>query len=243
MTGPNTTISGVVYQDSNLNGVYDSGEPLMGGQVVWLIPGTACQVRQDPVSAAVSDGNGRYTLNGAFSGDYCVGLAGNNGLDDVVGLAVTAGQTLTNINLHVPVPSGSVSGYLWNDYCLTNEDGDALAGNCVADENGDYHADSMIQPTETYISGVTILLQAGICANNNNVAVSAVTDASGRYFFGNLGPGNYCVSMNAASPENAPLLLPGDWTFPGLGIWYQDVLLRVNENVFPANFGWDYQLK
>lgn len=241
--GPITTISGVVYQDSNQNGVYDGGEMLHGGLVVWLIPGTACHVRQDPVSAAISDGSGRYTFSGHFSGNYCVGLSGENGLDDVTGVAVAAGQTLNDINLRAPVPSGSISGFVWNDYCLTDESGNALDGNCVADENGHYQADAMIQPTETYIAGVTVLLQSGICENNNAPPVAAVTDANGRYFFGNLGPGNYCLSINAASSENAAKLLPGEWTFPGNDSWYQDVLLRTNENMYPINFGWDYQLK
>ncbi len=241
--GPVTTISGLVYQDSNQNGVYDSGEMLLGGRVVWLIPGTACQVRQDPLATAISDGSGRYNLSGHFSGNYCVGLSGDSGLEDVIGVAVAAGQTLNNINLHIQVPSGSISGFLWNDYCLTDVNGNPLAGNCVLGISGAYQADGMIEPEETYIVGVTALLQYGNCAGNNNVPVAAVTDVNGHYFFGNLGPGNYCVSINAASPENAAKLLPGDWTFPGTGIWYQDVLILTNDNAYPVNFGWDYQLR
>lgn len=238
-----STISGVIYQDANQNGVYDAGELLMGGREVWLIPGTACHVRQEPVAVMLSDSNGRYTFNGGYSGSYCVGLNGSGGLDDVVGVSIAAGQALQNVNLKSPVPGGSISGWLWDDYCLTNENGDALDGNCVADANGDYHADGMIQPAEGYIAGVTILLRAGSCLNNSAVAVAAVTDSYGRYVFGNLGPGPYCVSMNAASPENAPLLLPGDWTFPAQGVWYQEIMLRANDAVYPVNFGWDYQLR
>lgn len=238
----NATISGVVYQDWNQNGVYDSGEPLMGNHEVRLVPGTACHVQQNAAATTLSDGNGRYTLTGNFNGSYCVGLAGDGGLDDVVGVAVTIGQTLNNINLKSPVPSGSISGFLWADYCLTHENGDALDGNCVADGNGDYHADGQIQPNEAFISGVTILLQLGSCANNNNVKVTAVTDSFGKYFFGSLQPGVYCVSMNAAEDGNAAKLLPGDWTFPARGIWYQEITLQQGTQANPVNFGWDYQL-
>ncbi|MCA9872728.1 MAG: hypothetical protein KC441_03715, partial [Anaerolineales bacterium] len=70
-----------------------------------------------------------------------------------------------------------------------------------------------------------------------------VTDASGKYFFGNLQAGTYCVSMNAATPDNAAKLLPGDWTFPARGIWYQGITLSDFDNAYPVNFGWDYQLK
>lgn len=239
----NTIMSGVVYQDANQNGVFDAGEMLMANREVWLITGTACQVRQDPSAVTYSGSDGRYTFSGSFSGNYCLGLPSSAGLEDVVGVAVTAGQTLSSINLKAAIPNGSISGWLWDDYCLTNAEGDALDGSCVADGNGDYHADGMIEPTEGYISGVTILLQLGSCLNNNNVAVAATTDAGGRYIFNNLGPGTYCVSMNAASPENGPRLLPGDWTFPARGIWYQEITLRAGDSAYPVNFGWDYQLR
>ncbi|MBE2224979.1 MAG: hypothetical protein IAF02_25795, partial [Anaerolineae bacterium] len=207
-------------------------------------PGTACHVQQNPQATAFSDGNGRFTLAGEFNGSYCVGVADENGsLYDVVAVTVTAGQTVNNINLKWPAANLSISGYLWNDYCLTNEAGEALDGSCVADGNGDYHADGMIQPTETYIPGVTMFLQLGSCVNNNNVMVTAVTDSSGRYTFNSLQPATYCVSMNAAANGNGDKLLPGDWTFPARGIWYQEITLQAGQSAFPVNFGWDYQLR
>ncbi len=237
------SISGVVYQDRNQNGVYDSDETLVGSRQVQLFPGPACHVTSPAIAVDVTNGNGRFLFQGRFSGDYCVGLVGDHGLDDVLGISVTSGQKVENINLKSPVPNGSISGYLWADYCLTNENGDALAGNCTVDGHGDYHADGMIQPTESYISGVTILLQAGSCASSTAVQVTAVTDNFGKYFFGDLQPGIYCVSMNAAAGGNAAILLPGDWTYPARGIWFQDIEVAQGVQVHPVNFGWDYQLK
>lgn len=237
-----TTISGLVYQDLNQNGVYDQGEPLQANRQVWLIPGTACHVQQSAGAVAFSGDNGRYTLAGEFSGNYCIGLAGRSGLEDVIGITVSAGQTRDNVHLKAPIPNSSISGWLWNDYCLTNNAGQALDGDCVVDFNGVVHADGQIQPTESYISGVTILLQAGPCTANN-VKVSAVTDANGKYVFNNLQPGTYCVSMNAAEGGNAAKLLPGDWTFPARGIWYHEITIRAGDQVSPVNFGWDYQLQ
>lgn len=242
-SGPTTTISGYVYQDANQNGIYDNGEILMGNGEVWLMPGTACQVKQNAVEIAFSGADGRYTFKGNYAGNYCVGLVGDSGLNDVVGIAITTGQVLTNIDLQSPVAGGSITGFVWNDYCLTNENGDALDGSCVADANGDYHADGMIEPTETYIAGITVFLQWGSCSNNSAVPVTAVTDASGKYTFSNLQAGTFCVSMNAAIPDNAAKLLPGDWTFPANGIWYQEITLLGPDQAYPVNFGWDYQLK
>jgi hypothetical protein len=102
----------------------------------------------------------------------------------------------------------------------------------------------MIQPGESYIAGVTILLQTGACATGNPATpIQAMTDSSGKYTFNNLLPGTYCVLMNAAAHGNASILLPGDWTYPRPGIWYQQVSLQAGEHVTPVNFGWDYQLQ
>ncbi len=239
-----TTISGLIYQDANQNGIYNYGETLMGSRPVWLIPGTTCHVQKQPQAMTFSDANGRFTLAGEFNGSYCVGLVNDsNQLDDVMSITVTSGQTMNNINLKYPAATGSISGYLWNDYCLTNEAGDALAGDCILDGNGYYRADGMIQPSETNIPDITILLQQGSCNTDNPVAVPAVTDSTGKYSFNNLQTGTYCVFMNAASPQNGSKLLPGDWTFPARGIWYHQLTLQTGENAYPVNFGWDYQLQ
>ncbi|HUM71824.1 MAG TPA: NBR1-Ig-like domain-containing protein, partial [Chloroflexota bacterium] len=61
-----TTISGLIYQDWNQNGVYDNGETLMGSREVWLTPGTACHVRQDALAIVYSGADGRYTFSGMY---------------------------------------------------------------------------------------------------------------------------------------------------------------------------------
>jgi hypothetical protein len=238
---PTTTIAGVVYQDLNQNGSYEVGEPLMANREVRLIAGTACHVAGTPAATTLSGADGVYTFKGNYNGNYCVGLAGNGGLDDVVAVAVSTGQVLTNVHLKAPVPNGSIGGFVWNDFCRLSDSGNEPEGNCVANEQGGYRADGMIQPTETYIAGVTVLLQLGSCWNNNNVPVSAVTDGTGRYTFGSLQPDTYCVSINALAPGNLEILLPGDWTFPQPGVWFQEITLLGGENAFTVNFGWDYQ--
>jgi len=238
------TISGLVYQDQNENGRYDNGEQLMGNREVRLIEGTACHALQNAIATTYSGADGRYSFNGRFTGSYCVGLMGSDGLlEDVTAISVTAGQVVTNANLRALIANGSISGYLWNDYCLLDQNGEPQAGNCVVDGNGHYHADGMIQATESYIAGATISLRPGPCTSNSGGTVGAVTNSNGRYTFNNLNPGIYCVSMNAASPENAPLLLPGDLTFPARGIWYHQITLAAGEHLPVVNFGWDYQFR
>jgi hypothetical protein len=180
--------------------------------------------------------NGRYD-----NGELLMG--GDSLLEDVTAVTVTAGQVVSSVHLRALIPNGLISGYLWNDYCLTGENGQPMVGNCVRDDNGFYHADGMIQPTESYIAGVAISLRPDSCTSNSGSMIEVVTDSDGRYAFANLSPGVYCVSMNAASLRNAPLLLPGDWTFPARGVWYHQITLAPGEHLPTVNSGWDYELR
>jgi hypothetical protein len=104
------TISGLVYQDRNENGRYDNGESLIGSREVWLIEGRACHVRQSATATTYSGADGRYTFNGRFSGSYCVGLIGSDGLlEDVTAVTVTAGQVVSSVHLRALIPNGQVS--------------------------------------------------------------------------------------------------------------------------------------
>ena len=243
ISGQNSTITGLVYQDTNGNGVYNSGEPLMANREIWLAPGTACHVKTDAVAIATSGSDGRYTLSGNFVGSFCLGLTGNGGLDDVASIALSAGQLLTDINLKSAVPNLSISGFVWSDFCTTNHDGSVIEGSCVLDGANGYVGNGMLEPNETYIPGVTVLLRLGSCASDNAVPVTAVTDASGQYVFNSLTPGTYCIFINATAPENVAPLLPGGWTFPFNGTWYHEITLIAGASAYPVNFGWDYQFK
>jgi hypothetical protein len=234
-----TRISGVIYQDTNQNGVYDAGEPLQTNREVQLVTGTACHVAGTPVAVTFSGADGRYTLAGQFNGPYCVGLKGNGGLDDVAGITATTGQTVNNVNLKAQFATGSITGWVWNDECYPLSD--AQAGNCVDDGQGGSRADGMIQPTEGYIAGVTVRLQAGSCATDNPTTLAtAVTDSNGRYTFNKLNAGTYCVLINAAESANINTLFAGNCTFPQPGIWYHQITLNNGEQASPVNFGWDF---
>jgi hypothetical protein len=238
---PDTRISGLIYQDVNENGTYELGEPLVAGREIRLVPSTACHTDSPIVATALSDADGRYTLSGKFSGSFCIGLVGEIGFDDGVNATLTEGQILIQVNLRAPNPSASISGYLWNDTCLTDENGAAIEGVCVPDGLGGFHADGVIQGTETYIPDVTVYLQPGTCLNNDHLPIPTSTDAAGQYVFTKLDPGTYCLSIQATRGGNGVILLSGNWTFPGWGIWYQEINLQAKETLSSVNFGWDYQ--
>lgn len=243
--GAMTTIAGLAYQDVNENGSYDSGEPVATQREIWLTTGN-CAVASSPVATTWSGTNGSFSLHGQFEGQYCVGIKGPDGLEDVTVVVVSLGQLLENVRVRAVVASGSISGYLWNDYCSVHPNADGTVtvnGHCVPSNDGGYQADGMISPEETYMPSVTMSLHAGACVNGTMpILMQAVTDLQGRYVFTGLPGGTYCVFMDAVSEGNAPLLLPGDWTFPARGIWYQQITIQPNDTAFPVNFGWDFQL-
>ena len=136
--------------------------------------------------------------------------------------------------------TGSITGWVWDDQCfpLSSFQG----GNCVDDGNGGLRADGIIQPTEGYIAGITVRLQAGSCATDNpNTLSTAVTNNDGRYTFTQLAAGTYCVLIHANEGANVDKLLSGSWTFPQPGIWYQQISLSDGQQATPVNFGWDFQ--
>jgi hypothetical protein len=65
------SISGTVFQDININGVQDAGEPGAGGQFVFLdLNGSGSFQAGDPI--ATTDSNGNYQLTGLAAGTYTV---------------------------------------------------------------------------------------------------------------------------------------------------------------------------
>ncbi len=60
------TINGVVFEDLDASGMWDEGEPLLGGVAVALLSGS------DVVETTTTDGQGNYRFSGLRLGDYRV---------------------------------------------------------------------------------------------------------------------------------------------------------------------------
>jgi len=208
-----STIIGYTYQDINSNSQVDNTDILMANREVWLQKG-GCNLGGERVATAISGSDGRYTLSGPFSGTYCLGLKGQDGMEDVATLTVELGQTLTNWNLRAAIPNAVISGMVWKDM----------------------QPDGIWQSIEPKISGLAALLQSGPCANPvGQVPVSATTDANGLFSFGSLYGGIYCVAIRAGDGSNASILGSGSWTVPVGGS--QQITVRPGEQK-NADFGW-----
>lgn len=133
---------------------------------------------------------------------------------------------------------GYIAGVIWHDFCELA--GGGLSENCVGEADGNYGADGVFNTGEGRIDGVEVTLQAGACPGSDQAAISALTDGDGTYQFTGLQAGEYCVSVDAQSANNAEVLLPGEWTFPADSA---SVTVNVIEGqATRVDFAWDYQL-
>ncbi len=130
-----------------------------------------------------------------------------------------------------PAPSlHTISGVVWQDYCTQNcTAGSSLrAGNGVPDE------------AEPRLAGVTVGLGKGFCRFSRATRFTT-TDSQGRYSFGALANGVYCVTVNSRQSASA-FPKPGVWTRPsGRSSWFiaSYTVSIHNANRSNLNFGWD----
>lgn len=147
-----------------------------------------------------------------------------------------------------PEPNtASIGGVVWDDLCTINASGAPSVG-CVetAEGSGFYRGNGTYDRNEVPMPGVTVVLGQGSCPDDGIIAPAnqletAVTDEEGRYSFTNLSAGIYCVAIDALSPENVDLLIPGNWTYPAPGTGRLGVRLADGENRSTVDFGWDHQ--
>lgn len=137
--------------------------------------------------------------------------------------------------------SGSISGTVWHDVCAATPEATEPPQGCVEVEAGAYEADGIKTAGEPVISGVEVSLYEGACSSGT-LFNTTISGANG-HTFEDIPPGQYCISINAASPTNSSLLLPGKWTAPRVATSTAqfNVMVDAGENRV-INFGWDYEL-
>ncbi|MBC7783793.1 MAG: hypothetical protein H7144_08125 [Burkholderiales bacterium] len=226
---PPTTgsISGVVFGDSNNNGLYDSGDSLGPARVVFIDANANGKIDAGE-KQTTSNAVGVYTFANLSAGVYKIsrvfpaGYRISNSANSYITVTLAEGQSIntahigsTNTKLPPPPPpppgndpsgnTGYVAGLLFND---TN-------GNGVQNSN------------ETVAVGRTVYIDV----NNNNKLdsgeKSVLTDSAGKYKLANLAAGTYRVRR--VMPTGYRL------TTPSLG--YHLVTLGPGQVMQNLNFG------
>ena len=137
--------------------------------------------------------------------------------------------------------SAAIGGIVWDDFCINSAPGRG----CI-DSDGGSIGDGNQDGLEAGLSGITISLARNACPADGSlpaataVLETAVTDEDGRYLFENLSDATYCIFMDALSPENLDLLIPGNWTWPATGVGLYSFILDPGEQALDLDFGWDF---
>jgi len=144
-----------------------------------------------------------------------------------------------------PVPNSAAIGcVVWDDYCINANPGRGCWE--YPTDSGLFLADGSLSSGEARLEGITISLSGGVCSPGdfpqaNTIIQTAVTDEFGDYIFNDLPAGSYCVFMDALGSDNVNFLIPGNWTWPAIGVGQQTVVLIEGEQALDIDFGWDYQ--
>jgi protocatechuate 3,4-dioxygenase beta subunit len=166
------SISGIVFRDTNGNGVRDSGEGGLAGWAVQLLDGSGNFLGQTTSNAA-----GAYAFAGLQAGSYTIRELPQTGW------AQTAGPTGYNISL---TSGGTLTGNNFGDFRLGT-----VSGTVFRDTNGNGVRDS----GEAGLAGWAVQLRNG----SGGVLQTATTDAAGHYAFTGLVPGSYAVTDTLSS--------------------------------------------
>ncbi len=172
-----------VWEDLNLNGIQETGEPGVAGVTVNLKDGTGTIV-----DTTTTDSNGYYLFDNLVPGDYSVEVVkpagyeftlqdqgGYDTLDsDVNGSGATIITTLVSGENDLTWDAGiyrpaSLGNFVWDDLNLNG-----------IQDNG-----------EPGVAGVTVNLYSG----TGTIVGTVLTDSNGYYLFDNLVPGDYSVEI------------------------------------------------
>lgn len=180
---PTGSISGVVFNDLNGNGVLDDGETGVADIMVHL---AYSDITKDLPDSVLTDADGMYMFDGLGAGNYVVTSVGPEGWAYTTGplnVMLDADDSVVDNADHgwmeeVAGPTGMIKGLVWNDL------------------NGD----GMVDDDEPGIEGIEIIL-SGMGSGTTTTA------ADGTYAFEGLSAGAYMVT--SVGPSGWSLTTPG----------------------------------
>lgn len=139
--------------------------------------------------------------------------------------------------------SASIGGVAWRDFCSSGNPG----GTCVeagGEGSGIFRGNGTFDGFEAPLVGLTITLAQNQCptegdVNPSDILTTTLTVDDGTYRFTGLDQGVYCIFVDAFSPENVDLLIPGDFSWPAVGVNRSTFFLDPGEQEDRIDFGWD----
>jgi protocatechuate 3,4-dioxygenase beta subunit len=192
------TLGDYVWFDQNNDGLQTANESGIPGVMVTLYNPAGMSI-----GSTVTDDNGKYQFVGLLDGIYNVGFS-----NLPTGFDFTIPSTTNTIDGSDANPlTGKTISVTLN---ASNNNDVSLDAGLIANRAGlgnyvwiDANRDGIQDPTEQSVSGATVTLYRpgfgldGVSGNSDDAqAVAAsITDASGKYYFGNLEVGSYQVGF------------------------------------------------
>ena len=184
---PLVSTGGTVYEDTNGNGVKDTGEPGIPNVTVTL-SGVSVVGGTITPKTATTDASGNYSFTGLTPGTYMLvetqpaGYSDGKDKNGTPAAASVANDRFMGIDL---TKSAAASG----GFSFGEEKGGTLSGVVFKDLNND---GTQAATGEPGIAGVTVRL-TGTDGQGQPVDRTTTTGADGSYTFGNLKAGTYAV--------------------------------------------------
>ncbi|MFC0168281.1 SdrD B-like domain-containing protein [Pseudoduganella danionis] len=195
---PKAHLGDFVWEDTNGNGVQDSGEAGLGDVVVELKDGSG-----NVVASTKTDASGKYQFD-VNPGTYSVTVQAPNGYAATSKAA--GGSDATDSDIDAQGNTGSITLTPGE----TNNKADAGLVRPVSLGSTvwyDTNRDGIQNDGETGVAGVKVSL---LDASGQPTGVTATTDANGHYQFSGLKPGSYSVQFDKTT-------LPTDYLFTAQG--------------------------
>ena len=225
-------ISGTVYNDIDGDGdlAERTGEAGIGGVTVTLYTdpnGDGNPIDGAEIGVRVTNGSGGYSFTGLPPGHYVVEET------NPTNFSSTADVDLPNDDrIRVSLTNSAITG---QDFL------DTFGNNLVTQKASisdlvwlDANGDGVPQTNEAGLPGVTLYLCTATPCNAGSAVATTVTDATGKYQFGNLPAGNYYVTVVNPYPDPNTGLLPS--TYAGATTTTL-ITLNPTQNYPDADFG------
>ena len=216
-----------------------------------------------------TDADGFYYFENIPAGDYCISVDAADSSSILTGGRWTSpdsSESLAFGSLSMPAveayfynvdfgwdfDDGSLldytlyNGMVFDDVCLAtlSTEPSRVTEGCVMGSDGFISANGTMDPGESGIENVQVILYRGTCSNPDRRWLGATrTDEAGEFNFLLPKPAtvsNYCIGIYADTPTNRTELMPGVWTTPRTLL--PDVVMDVevsSTSPIAASFGWD----
>ena len=178
------SISGVVFNDGNDDGLQQQGDVGMADQTVQLLGGVGKTV----IATTTTDAKGDYSFAGQMPGDYSVKVTAANGA-----LFSPAGLDAALPSSDVGV-TGAAAVHLVSGRAATVNAGEYMKATIAGAAFTDNNASGVRTTDDSALSGLKVTLLDG---SGHATGLSTTTDLSGNYSFVGVAPGSYEVQIAA----------------------------------------------